>query len=489
MKANTGLTNEQFAALLSSVPSLIGRFRDIKLAQTALAVYMNRMRTGHTYQQIADKFNLSRTTTSSYIAIVRIALLNDFVPQHLGFSNFTRQQLIDNSTELAQMLYCDNTADKLVTVWDGTYIYCNKSHNQQLQKKTYSCQKMRNLVKPMICVTPNGTFIDVFGPYTAATNDAKIMDMIFEKHSDEIMSILKRDDVVLVDRGFRDCKQLFESNGLVVKMPEFVQKDDGTGQLTTLKANKSRLVTASRFVVESRNGNIKTIWHVFDTRWSAFDLVHLIDDYRIGAALINCFFQKIIPNKNDSVQIATSMLSRVKKPNKLSSIVKKPRFQAELKQFVLGDELEQVFPTLTMADLKAITLGNYQIDQMFSYCIEHIRGSDNDQFEFFVCPDSVGIKFMGDLVREHGIVEPLLIVAELRSRFRANSKYQTFVLVDSSLNGPESIIEYCCGCRHGLRTVGCCGHVITLIGYLGYMRNNPESIRETSAFLVNLFVE
>lgn len=94
----------------------------------------------------------------------------------------------------------------------------------------------------MVCVAPNGTFIDISGPYTAATNDAKIMEIIFEKHAFEIMSVLQKDDIVLVDRGFRDCNKLFEGNGLIVKMPEFIQKTDLTGQLTTIKANKSRLV-------------------------------------------------------------------------------------------------------------------------------------------------------------------------------------------------------------------------------------------------------
>lgn len=31
---------------------------------------------------------------------------------------------------------------------------------------------------------------------------------------------------------------------------------------------------------------------------------------------------------------------------------------------------------------------------------------------------------------------------------------------------------YCCSCRHGLRTVGCCGHVMSLIWYTLHIDHN-----------------
>lgn len=487
MKSSTGLTNEQFRTLLSNLPSLMGHYNDTKKAEVALSVYLNRLRTGHTYQQIAEKYNISRQTATNYIVCARRALLTEFVPNHLGFSNFTREDLLANKTEMAQHLYCKD--NEVITVWDGTYVYCNKSHNHYHQKKTYSMHKLRNLVKPMVCVTPNGLFVDVFGPYTAATNDAKIMEMIFEKHSADIMGVLQERDIVLVDRGFRDCKKLFEDNGLVVKMPDFIVKTDATGQLTNPKGNSSRLVTASRFVIESRNGHMKSIWAVFDAIWGTYDLVHLIDDYRIGAALINRFYNSIVPNKNDAQQMAAGMLAHVKNRNKLAEIVKTQAFQSQIKNFILGDEFTQPFPNLTKDDLKKISWGNYQIHQMNPYCIEHVRSSENNEFEFYICPDSIGEKFMSDLVLQYGIEQPVLIHVVLKSRFRSNTKYRTFVLADASLDGPSGILEYCCECRHGLRTVGCCSHIMAVVGFLGYLRNHAELLCETAVFLNNLFVE
>lgn len=80
--------------------------------------------------------------------------------------------------------------------------------------------------------------------------------------------------------------------------------------------------------------------------------MHLIDDYRIGAAIINRFFHNIIPNENDANQIAAGMISRVKKPNKLAAIINLRAFQMEIKNFVLGDEITDPFPILTKNDLK-----------------------------------------------------------------------------------------------------------------------------------------
>ena len=66
--------------------------------------------------------------------------------------------------------------DEIVTVWDGTYIYIQKSSNYSFTKKTYSIHKNRPLVKMMVIVSTKGYIIEVLGPYLAngANNDANI---------------------------------------------------------------------------------------------------------------------------------------------------------------------------------------------------------------------------------------------------------------------------------------------------------------------------
>jgi hypothetical protein len=67
-------------------------------------------------------------------------------------------------------------------------------------------------------------------------------------------------DVFIVDRGFRDCVSYLNDLGLKVEIPHFLMDKD---QHTTQEANESRLVTKTRWVVESANGIIKK-WLYFN---------------------------------------------------------------------------------------------------------------------------------------------------------------------------------------------------------------------------------
>lgn len=488
MREMTGLEEVEFNRLYSMLPSLIQHFKGReKSAKSALKVYLVRLRTGLTYEQIAHSFGISKVTLRKRLEAARHALLNDAVEQYFGIGNISRDDLVNNNTTMARTLYCGDDHQKAITIWDGTYVYCNKSFNHYLQRTTYSGQKLRNLLKPMVCVTSNGYYVDVFGPYVGKKNDASIMEHVLGNYRDVIAEKLLPGDVFLLDRGFRDCEEHLKSLGYQVKMPEFIQKVDKCSQLTTEQANRSRLVTANRFTIESRNGNMKTIWKVFDTRWSAYDQRHLMDDYRIGAMLINFFYNKIIPNQNDAPEIATTMLKRVDVPCKLSKIVYSYQFQRHLKDFQIGNEGTLIFPKLSLEELKKISLGNYQIKQMKHYVVEHLRSS-SDQFQFFVCPEST-MELLGTIITEENIIDPILVLSVLKSRFQSNKKSRTFVLADKSKDGIAGIIAYCCECRHGLRTVGCCSHIMCVVGYLGHLRHNRGEIKETSQFLFGKFIE
>ena len=66
----------------------------------------------------------------------------------------------------------------------GTYVYCETSQNNKLQKELYNMHKYRHLIKPFVVCTTNGLIVDVFGTYSAKDNDANIL-----------MSILKDSDL------------------------------------------------------------------------------------------------------------------------------------------------------------------------------------------------------------------------------------------------------------------------------------------------------
>lgn len=485
-KVSTGIDKRNFDLLLSLIPSLPNAFNGShNKAKEALLMYLMRLRTGDHYNRISTRFGAAHVTVKKYIDKTREALLNDFVPLELGFANLNRESLLENSTTMARELYCQGNEQKVIIVADGTYIYCNKSQNYDHQRNTYSDQKKRNFIKPMVFVTTNGRFVEIFGPYEATKNDASIMHSVFEKHDSDIMRCMQQGDIFLLDRGFRDCGNFLENKGFVVKMPEFITKTDKSGQLTTEKANRSRLVTACRFVVETRNGHMKSIWKLFSKTWITTDQPHLMDDYRIGAALINKFFTTIESNKADAVEIATQMLIRAGRPNLFADTATTYRFQREVKHFKEEEVNSIIFPMISKNDFKEISLGSYQINQASPYCAEHLI--KNGKFEVYVCPTSITKNYFEEIIEQTNINDLTVVMTKMHSRFRKKAVYDVFIAADKSKNGNESIIGYYCGCRHGLRTVGCCGHIMAIIAYLGYYRHNPTEIKLVAGFMSDFF--
>lgn len=224
MKIFTGLSRKDFDQLFEKIPSISSKFtNDITLAKNALYTYMLRLRTGQTLERISSYVKMSLTTVSRWIEIVRAVLIKEFVPTSMK-SNWTREELILNTTELSRALYCDGNRNKVVLALDATYLYIQKSGNQDFQKDTYTDQKKRNFVKIMMCVTTNGKIIFTSGPHPAVHNDATIISKILNSNECPVFSVLQTGDVCIVDRGFRDCVNALKCKGLEVWMPEMIEK-------------------------------------------------------------------------------------------------------------------------------------------------------------------------------------------------------------------------------------------------------------------------
>lgn len=478
-KVFTGLTNAQFEDLLSTLPTLLNASKDRRNAVNALHIYLMKLRTAHTNDEIAQHFKLSRTTVQKRMKLARHALKTDFVPLNLYHRN--RDDLLLHTTETAKNLYCPNKPDPLILVWDGTYIYVEKSANMEIQKRTYNDHKKRNYIKIMMCVTTDGLIANAYGPYSAGMNDASILNKIVEEN-EEMFDNFHAGDVMVLDRGFRDSIPLLQSKGLEVKIPSFTQSKGMNAPLTTNQANLSRLVTKVRYVVETKNGHMKTIWKLFDHVWPNTCVPHLMDDFEIGAALLNKYFKPIINDKHHREEIERRMLSRTNVPNTLSVIVKSKAFQRELNKFTSSVDFN-IFPPLELEDLMLIVLGTYQIRLAPGYYHEHVKGND-DFFVTFICPDEICHQYCDEFCIENK--QPVLMLTKMKSRYKSKKMYHTYVLFDKSGRGPEAILAYCCDCKNGLRTVGSCSHVVCIIWYFGFARRT-NSLNKPAEFLNGFF--
>jgi sulfur transfer complex TusBCD TusB component (DsrH family) len=70
-----------------------------------------------------------------------------------------------------------------------------------------------------VIVAENGVIIGIYGPFSATTNDAKILELIL-KDDLALRNLIQKKDVIVLDRGFRDViKHLEKEYELITLMP------------------------------------------------------------------------------------------------------------------------------------------------------------------------------------------------------------------------------------------------------------------------------
>lgn len=222
---------------------------------------------------------------------------------------------------------------------------------------------------------------------------------------------------------------------------------------------------------------------MFDHVWSSYNLRHMMDDLRICAALINKYFPRIISDKGNEVVIANRINEMAVKDNELFKIVDSLIFQKEVKKFVQFDN--KLFPKLSADDLYKIACGSYQINLAPSYYSEHIKSSDSDRFDAYICPQLVLRNRCNQFFTMTN--EPHLILVKMKSRHVSRKHYYTYILFDNLSCGINSIMGYSCDCKIGSRVVGACAHIMCVIWFLGYAQY--RTIKEPSAFLNNYLIK
>lgn len=439
-----------------------------------------KMRTGLPNEDLGNLFHVTHSTIARLISKIRAVLKTDLVPHYVNFVR-SRDQLIEHNSEMSNYLFDPEKQKKAMLVCDATYIFVNKSRNYVHQKKTFSGQKKRNFLKAMNITTCDGTIVYIIAPFPAVQNDATILKYLLDETS--MFDNLEEGDILLLDRGFRDVVQLVEEKGLVVKMPSLVQGSIRKGQLTTEEANRSRLVTAVRFIVEVRNGHLKTIFKYFNDTLSAFEQVHVGEDLEIVSALINKYRQTIESNRGFAREAANRMLQNIEKVNEVGNVVSIDSFKSHARKFTPFFNFNEL-PTLTKEQLFWISLGGYQIKQAESYTQMHIR-QNNNQFIVGVCPDEICRNLFHSFFEQDR--DPKLFQMRLKSRFRSQTFHKAYVLIDCNSADENAVLGHYCECQNGWRTVGCCSHIMTLIAFI--LVTKGQNLPDPSSFLDGLFAD
>lgn len=411
----------------------------------------------------------SRQNVSSVIDLVRLSLLERFVPNNIGPGSITRQQFIDQHvTDFANELYNPEPEHrKAIVAIDTTYSYLQKSSNFRVLRQSYSIHKNRHLLKPTVMVAPNGYFLGIWGPYfsDARNNDAAILREDFERDAGTLTNWFQEGDIVLVDRGYRDAIPLLQNLGIDHKMPALLPA--GQRQLSTEEANESRLVTKSRWIVEARNGHLRSMFKFLSQTISVQHAKKLNSYYRIAGALINRY-RPTIEMQDADIERARKMIERSNMPNVIQARVEAENLTRRNGQWERLDQQELAdFPVLDLDYLKDLTIGTYQIHLSPSYIQDKLVRDNDDQFQL-----------------DNHINEPGFLRARVYSRFRNATRHQIFIAYrvdDEDCNNiqnveddEEVILGYYCTCQSGARTLGACAHVASILWYLGYARHQPN---------------
>lgn len=467
----TGLNLASFRHIYEYVSHLNSQNNEL-----ALGIYLSRLRRGYTFEELGNRWMITRQTASKYCDQIRQSLLGSFCERNISFAR-TRGEILENQTKVSQLLQTSSSQHGAI-IFDGTYLRIEKSFDFEFQRQTWSVHKHYNLLKPMMAVYPNGKIAGIWGPYSGKKNDATILNDLLKK---PIWNSFKPGDVFIVDRGFRDSVEEIEKKGFGVKIPAFAQLK----QLTTEQANLSRLVTKNRYMVEVVNGRINRNNQYFANVIRNTTVSSAFDDFLIACAIYNFTFTPVEESAIDII-MAERMLRLVNEKNKLLELVSDLNLNAR-KSWFQKIELASLedFPRLEIDDLRLYACGSYQVKMAPFYYADHVNESGD--FEFCIAKDTYHLDYQHYGIDIH-TEDAILIKVRIHSRHSSATKYFVYLLVDKEDNKVDSILGHYCGCKVGKRVVGCCSHAMVLLWYFGYARH-LESIPPTpnhSEFLMSL---
>lgn len=454
IKSFTGFSYNNLNKLSSMLKSM--RNSDNRMKIQALVIFLFKLRTGASNNLISNVFQIDREqSVSDFCNSVLNSFEKDILPLSFGIKSYTREYLIKNHTSIyARKLF--NLTNQLVLIFDGTYLRHQKSKNNNYQRKSYSGHKKVPLCKPFTICTTDGFVVDLPGPFLATENDAKIMEKVIS-NPNGIACIMEPGDVCIVDRGFRDVVSFLEERGLKVLMPALKGKRP---HLTVEEANQSRFVTKLRWVVEAIHGILGKKFKLLHNQLDNKLLPKAGLFCKIACFLNNEFGKRLNSDEELHEEILERMLLNINTTeNTLASEAESSSWSRRKTLFSKFSSEELLdFPEMTDRDLKIFFSGTYQFGQAISYLAE-IMNDDNS------------------LSLEYVKMRPDIIKTLVRSRHINKKTYKCYIQYRPDSVGCSGIVRHTCDCANGLRTVGCCSHVASIVYYLSNARYKSKIIR------------
>lgn len=180
-------------------------------------------------------------------------------------------------------------------------------------------------------------------------------------------------------------------------------------------------MTINRWVVEAVNGRFKRDFKIFRHEYFNRACPHLMDDFKIAAALLNAFATQFTdsPNAEAFVNI---IHERMFLQNTIANLVSELNLNRRSAIFSPIDGTTMVFPRLSMDELILFACGTYQIRQARSYVGEHFRFHGIYTLEV-----------SRDQIPELEGTNHLLLRAKIKSRHSSGKTYFVFIVIERNI--------------------------------------------------------
>lgn len=286
------------------------------------------------------------------------------------------------------------------------------------------------LCKPFTICTTDGYVVDMLGPYPANLNDAEIFRTLFQ-NPNKFCNLVKENDIMVLDRSFRDVKDELETKHIRVLMAALKGKRK---QLTTKESNEFRYVTKIRWAVEAVHGILKQKYRLLDHKLDNKLLPHIGIYFKIASFLNNQFGKRLGSDAEISSEIIERMRVTKDIENTLAAeALKKGWYRKKLIFQSVSSEDISDFPEMTIRDLKILFTGTYQLSQAVSYLAEMIDKDGNIRIQY---------------VKEESNVLKL----QVQSRHISKKVYRCFLRYVPDSIGISGLSDYACECANGNRT-------------------------------------
>ncbi|CAM4783878.1 unnamed protein product [Rotaria magnacalcarata] len=318
-KIITGFDRNHFNDLLDKLTTM--RNSGLRSVRMALAIFLAKIRLALSNRVLAWVFRLaSKRSVSRICHQVRVALMQDFVPYHVGFQHVSRETILAQHQTTVTTELLTNGRDQVVLIAGGTYFFCQKSSNNEIRRRTYSQHKHRHLVMLMIITASrypyfteqvlilwDGYIISSLWPFftDSLNKDAVILKHCILNNEQQVLSWLRDNDVLALDCGFRDTVRTLNRLDLQVAMPGCLHNKK---QLPADEVNRTRFVTKNRWVIESGSYQIRMaksyiIEHIRQSRTNEEEMEFRVELCNEHEDLVRARFQS--RHSNNKKHIAT----------------------------------------------------------------------------------------------------------------------------------------------------------------------------------------